>query len=264
MHRFADDWHLEMRDVRLRRGAPEVLHGVTVSLRRGECVSVIGPNGAGKTTLLLAMLGLLRPESGRVTLDGRDLHRLSARERGRFASYVPQGLERVPGFLVRDVIEGGRYPWTPPLHPLSVEDRAAIDAAIATCGLAALAERPIHEISAGERQKTLLAAALAQDAQAMFLDEPNTALDPAHQIELAELLHDWLARGRSLLLVSHDLQLPAVLGGRVLAVRDGCIVANDVAERVLAPESLAAIFGAAFETAVTAAGRRIIVPAWQR
>jgi iron complex transport system ATP-binding protein len=187
---------------------------------------------------------------------------LSATQRGWLAAYVPQTVERLPAFTVYDVVAAGRYPHVPPLRPLGQADRAAVDAALAQCGLTELALRPVNALSGGERQKALIAAAIAQDAQFMFLDEPNAALDPAYQVELAGLLRQWHARGRGLVLISHDLQLPGVLGGRVVALRAGRIAADGPAEEVLQPERLAAIYGAAFDEAVTSDGRRLVVPRW--
>lgn len=244
------------------RGGRPVLFDICTTIRAGECVSLIGPNGSGKTTLMLALLGLLPPATGRVELDGTPMHRMAARRRGRFASYVPQVVDRIPAFSVYDVVAAGRFPHVSPLRPLGDADRGAIDAALAQSGLTPLAQRQINAISGGERQKALIAAAMAQDAEMMFLDEPGTALDPAFQIELAHLLRRWHARGRGLVVISHDLQLPAVLGGRVVALREGRIVADGPAEELLDPARLATIFEAEFEIARTDAGRELVVPSW--
>lgn len=258
-----DGWRLECRGLNVRRGSQSVLHGIDLSIGGGECVCLIGPNGSGKTTLLLALLGLLPPSAGAVTLDGRPVHRLPARVRGRFAAYVPQTIERLPAFRVWDVVASGRFPHIAPLLPLSDADRQAVDWALAQCGLQALAERPVNAISGGERQKALIAACLAQDAAVMFLDEPNTALDPAYQVELVRLLRHWHSGGRAVVVVSHDLQLPAVLGGRVVALRGGQVVADGLTDDVLDPTRLREIYGTEFERAVGDSGRRFVLPRWK-
>ncbi len=256
------DWHLVCHHATLARGGRTVLRDVNLTLAAGECLALVGPNGTGKTTLLLAMLGLLAPIRGRICLAGRPVSELPARLRGRCFSYVPQSVDRIPAFSVYDVVAAARFPHIPPLMPLSPVDREAVEQALRLCGLSELAFRPITEVSAGERQKALLAAAIAQDARAMFLDEPDTALDPAYQIELVRLLKQWLARGRALVLVSHDLQMAAELNARVVALAGGRAVADGPAPEVLTPERLEAIFGAAFEYAHTADGRRIVLPRW--
>jgi len=258
----ASSWRLQCRGLSVRRGKRVVVHDVNLSIEGGQLVSLIGPNGSGKTTLMLALLGLLPPEAGSVRLDGAEMHRLAARSRGRFAAYVPQFVERVPAFNIYDVVAGGRYPHVSPLRPLSSVDRHAVEQALAQCGLTELSHRPINAVSGGERQKALIAAAIAQDAHVMFLDEPNTALDPAYQVELVGLLRLWHAGGRGVVLISHDLQLPAALGGRVVALRAGHVVADGPAEQALKPEKLAAIYDATFETAATTDGRQIVLPNW--
>jgi iron complex transport system ATP-binding protein len=255
-------WCLTCRDVTIRRGGRLVLQDIRFELRPGQCVSVIGPNGSGKTTLLLALLGLLPPESGAVELNGVPIRRLGSRQRGRLAAYVPQVVERIPAFRVYDVVAGGRFPHLAPLRPLGPADHDAIDAALRRCGLTDLAQRPVNAVSGGERQKALLAAAIAQDAELLFLDEPSTALDPAVQVELIQLLRDWHARGRGLVLVSHDLNLPAVLGGRVIALQSGRLAADGPVEEVLQPNRLEKIYGTQFEALQTPNGQRLVVPRW--
>ena len=260
----ADAPRLECRGLSVRRGVRIVVEDINLALRAGECLSLVGPNGSGKTTLLLALLGLLPAAAGSAQMQGHDVRDLSARQRGRLAAYVPQSVERVPAFRVIDVVAGGRFPYVGPLRSLAPEDHAAIRRALACCGLEALAERALSAVSGGERQKTLIAAAIAQDPQVLCLDEPNTALDPAYQLELVRILRDWQRSGRSLVLISHDLQLPAALGGRVLALRAGRVAAGGAVADVLTPEVLAAIYGARFATATTAAGDRIVMPEWWR
>lgn len=259
---LANDYCLECRALCVSRAGRSVVRDVSFALRRGECLSLVGPNGSGKSTLLLTLLGLLPMERGTVLLAGRDLHELAARERGRLAAYVPQLLERTPAFRMWDVVAGGRYPHIGPLRGLNSADRAVVAAALGRCGLSELAERLFNTLSGGERQKTLLAAAIAQDPQVLLLDEPNTALDPAYQLELVHILRTWCRDGRSLFIVSHDLQVPAALGGRVLALREGRLVADGPAEQVLTPQTLAQIYGAHFDTLTTSTGVRIALPAW--
>lgn len=256
------DWTLRLRDVCVVRSGRRVLDGVHFDVRAGDCVTVIGPNGAGKSTLMLTLLGLLPPASGTVELDGRPLAALTARQRGRLAAYVPQITERLPPLRVYDVVATGRFPYSRALHPLSAADQRVIADALERCGLTDLASRPASELSGGERQKTLLAAAIAQDADMLCLDEPTTALDPGRQIELVGLLRDWHARGRTLVLVSHDLQLPTALGGRVAALRGGRVIADGRPEEVLTTERLREIFGAGLRVCDTGDGGRLVVPEW--
>lgn len=256
------DWVLEADGVSVRRGGRELLADVALRVNAGECLSIIGPNGAGKSTLLLTLLGLLAPTAGRLMLTGRALHAWPPRVRGRWAAYVPQTLELLPAYTVYDVVAAGRYPHVGAWRAWSADDAAAIDAALGLCGLRELAARRWDQISGGERQKTLLAAALAQAPRLLLLDEPTASLDPAYQVELVRALAAWHAGGGALIVVSHDLQLPAALGGRVVALCAGRVVADGPAEQVLEPESLGRVYGAQFAWVVTADGRRVAQPAW--
>ncbi len=267
---FGRDWCFEARGLSIRRRGRIVLDGLDLRIGCRECVALIGPNGAGKTTLLLALLGLLPPARGSLLVaadgdtgpGGVETARIDARQRGRLCAYVPQIVDRIPAFSVRDVVAAGRYPHIRPLEPLGPADLHAIDAALAQCGLSQLAGQPVNEISGGERQKVLLAAALAQDAQLMLLDEPTTGLDPSYQIELVGLLRRWRDRGRGLILVSHDLALPAVLDARVIALRASGVVADGPSGDVLVPDVLERVFAAAFERVQTADGRAVVLPRW--
>lgn len=258
------DWRLVCERLSIDLGTRRVVQDVSLALTPGECVSLVGPNGSGKTTLLRALLGLLPPTSGAVRLNGRDIRDLPPRARGRFAAYVPQIVDSLPAFRVHDVVAGGRFAHVPPLGSLRDADHAAVRRALKLCGLTPLADRPVDEISGGERQKTLIAAAIAQDPQLMFLDEPNTALDPGYQLDLVRILRGWNRSGRALLLISHDLQLPAALGGRVVALRGGRVAADGPAEEVLTVERLAEIYAAHFRVATTAADQPVVLPDWWR
>lgn len=257
-------WRLECRDLDVRRGGRRIVAGVNLQLSAGNCVSIVGPNGSGKTTLMLALLGLLKPAAGYVRFNGRDWRQLSARERGRLVAYVPQVLGPAPAFRVAEIVAGGRFPHVPTVRRLSAADQAAVQSALDRCGLAALADRRFDTLSGGERQKTLIAAAMAQDPRLLFLDEPNTALDPAYQVELVHILREWSQTGRGLLLISHDLHLPAILGGDVVALRDGSVAIEGPASDVLRPETLEEIYGTPFGSATTSEGERIVLPLWSR
>lgn len=253
---------LECAGVCVDRGGRRILHDVSLRLAPHECVSLVGPNGSGKTTLLKTLLGLMTPTVGHVRLGGREMHQMTPRRRARWAAYVPQRLDANPALAVADVVATGRFPHGHALRPLSAADHCAVERAMDACGVTALAERAFDTLSGGERQKVLIAAAVAQAARYLFLDEPNTALDPAYQIELVRILRDWHHAGGGLLAISHDLHLPVALGGRVLALRDGRVAADGPASAVLTPAALTRVYGAPFAVATTPAGPSLVLPAW--
>jgi iron complex transport system ATP-binding protein len=223
-----------------------VLQGVSLNIDGGQTVTLVGPNGAGKTTLLLGMLGLLPTEAGGIALDGEPIGTLPRRQIARRIAYVPQIYEGFLGFRVRDIVETGRYAHLDPLDAMRAADRDAIEAAIDRCDIRSLLDRTADTLSSGERQKVWIAAAVAQESPALFLDEPTNSLDPKHQAELVRLLRDLAKAGKTLVIVSHDLNLPAMLGARVVAMKQGRIAFDGTADAFLAPDKLHEVFETEF------------------
>jgi ABC-type cobalamin/Fe3+-siderophores transport system ATPase subunit len=230
-------------------GGRRILGPVDLEVRRGECLIAVGPNGAGKTTLLRLLTGLLRPDAGEISWRGDPFRSLSRRELARRIAYVPQiRPARVP-LTVEDVVLLGRYPH---LSAFQVAPRpadfAAVEEALRLVGIEDLRERPVDELSGGERQAVFIAAALAQESELLVLDEPTIHLDARHQSDLAVLLLRLKAEsGRTVVLATHDLNLASLLGDRLLAVSAGRVLEVGPPGRVLRPELLERLFRARFE-----------------
>lgn len=254
---------LETVGLRVTAGGKEILRGVSLRVERGEFVSILGSNGAGKTTLLRALLGIVRPGGGEVRVDGRPLADWRRAELARRLSYVPQTQEYLPPFTVREFTLMGRYPHLSPLSPLGPADFAAADAALARAGATGFADRELGTLSGGERQRVMIAAALAQEAEALLLDEPTAFLDPHHQREVLTLLRE-LNRdcGLTVLAVTHDINSAICGGGRVIGLRDGAAVYDGPGAGLAAAGVLEAIYGAAFRFIEDAeSGARYVAPA---
>lgn len=226
-----------------------ILGPLDLEIRNGECLVVVGPNGAGKSTLLRLLTGLLEPGGGEVRWRGTGYRRLARRELARRIAYVPQERPlRVP-LTVEQMVLLGRYPHLSGLRiaPRAL-DFAAVERAIETVGIEALRERPIEELSGGERQAVYIAAALAQETELLVLDEPTTHLDPCHQREIASLVLKLSRDGRQTVLVAtHDLNFASLIAHRLLALKEGSILALDSPARLLRSDLLADLFGASFE-----------------
>lgn len=226
-----------------------ILGPVDLDVLRGECLVVVGPNGAGKTTLLRCLTGLLRPTAGELRYEGRSFATLSRRDLARRIAYVPQiRPARVP-LSVEEVVLLGRYPYLTAfqLAPRR-EDFAAVDSALRLVGIEELRRRPVDELSGGERQAVFIAAALAQEAELLVLDEPTIHLDARHQRDLAELLLRLTAdSGRTAVIATHDLNLASLLGDRLLALANGRVLASGPPAQILEPGLLERLFRARFE-----------------
>jgi iron complex transport system ATP-binding protein len=227
-------------------GGPEVVSGVDLELFPGELYALLGQNGAGKSTLLRLLSGALQPSAGRVELGaGQVLRDLRPRQRARRVAVVPQGLAAVPDWTVRDFVASGRYAHLPPLRSPTPADRAAVDRALEQCDLAGLGPRPLPELSAGQRQRALLARALVQDAPVWLIDEPTSSLDLPHQLATFELIAALTCQGRAVLTVTHDLNLASQFATRLGLLHGGRLRAEGDVPTVLNATVLNAVYGAA-------------------
>jgi iron complex transport system ATP-binding protein len=260
---------LSVRGLRCGYGPCEVLAGVDLDVRPGELVGLLGPNGSGKTTLLRAVTGVASPAAGTVLVGGAPAARLSARDLARRAAVVPQDTAAAFPFTVAEVVEMGRYAHRGPFDGPTAADAAAVRSALARAGAAGLAGRDVDALSAGERQRVLLARALAQDTPLLLVDEPTAHLDIRHQVGMLELLRD-LATGRAsegeassppgagngergprparaVLAVLHDLNLASRYCTRIALLKDGRIAADGLPEEVLTPARIQDVFRAEVE-----------------
>jgi iron complex transport system ATP-binding protein len=223
-------------------GKRQVLRQVTLTAHFGELLAIVGPNGAGKSTLLKTLAGLL-PYQGRVALDGHELCALSASERARRISFVPQQSLLSAALSVREVVSLGRYAFRPALVRERAADRRAIEAALADTDVAALAERAFTELSSGEQKRVLLARALCTEARVVLLDEPTASLDIEHALRLFTLLRGLATRGHAIVLVLHQLEHALAYADRALLLARGDALALGPVREVLTTEHVRSLHG---------------------
>lgn len=240
---------VEVRNLHWHAGSRRILGPVDLEVMRGESLVVVGPNGAGKTTLLRLLAGLLRPSRGERRYQGRPYTTLSRRELARRIAYVPQVRPQDVPLAVEDVVLQGRYPYLSPLQLApTTRDFAAVAEALALVELSPLRRRLLHQLSGGERQAVYIAAALAQEAEILVLDEPTTHLDPRHQRETGALLLRLKREGRRTLVVAtHDLDFASLVADRILALQAGRPMALGPPQAILTSNLLEDLFQAPFE-----------------
>ena len=239
----------------------EVLRGIDLRAGAGELVALVGPNGAGKSTLLRVLAGLVRPTSGAVTVNGIDLTSLDRAAVARHIAVVPQVFETLFPFTVREVVALGRTSRMGALGLLGGGDALAVRRALEELDSLELADRRIDRISGGERQRAVLAMALAQEAEVLLLDEPTAHLDPAHQRAALEHIAR-LARERGLAVVAvlHDLNLASALASRVVVLDHGVVVRDGDPRDVITAALVREVFGAGL-TVIVHDGRPFVLPA---
>ena len=227
---------------RYPRARVPALAGVSFEARSGALTVIAGPNGSGKSTLVRLLLGRLPLEGGRLTIEGADVMALDSLARARRVAVVTQREEPAFPIGVRDYVALGRYPHTGPWRAAREADRLAVDRALDRAGVAALARRPTDELSGGEWQRVRIARALAQGGEALVLDEPTTFLDIAHEMATFELLDALAARGRAILLVSHQLNLVARFAAWIVLLHRGGVAAAGRPDDVMRGETLERVY----------------------
>lgn len=251
---------IKVAAVSVLREGRAIVDEVDLTIDEGDHVAIIGPNGAGKTTLLRCIAGMITPNAGTIQIDGEAISRMTMRERAQHIAYVMQVHEPPPPLPVRDFVLMARYAYMPAWGGYSKEDEAKAIKAIDTVEMTPFADRLMNTLSGGECQKIYLAAALAQDAPIILLDEPATHLDYRHQYEITNLIDTVHAQeNRTVVTVTHDLNLGAPRAKRIIAMTEGRI-AFDGEAGDLSPQVLESIFDLPFETITRADGSVAALP----
>ncbi|MBB5933893.1 ABC transporter ATP-binding protein [Streptomyces zagrosensis] len=225
-------------------GDRAVVNSLDLTVPPGEITAIVGANACGKSTLLRSMSRLLKPREGRVVLDGKEVHRVPAKELARTLGLLPQSPVAPEGITVADLVGRGRHPHQRVFSRWNAEDDTAVAAALEATDTTTLADRCVDELSGGQRQRVWIAMALAQQTDILMLDEPTTFLDASHQVEVLDLLTDLNhARGTTVVMVLHDLNLAARYADHIVALAAGRLHAAGTPHEVLTKENVRAVFG---------------------
>jgi iron complex transport system ATP-binding protein len=227
-----------------RAGGPRVIDDVSVAIAPGELVGVLGPNGSGKTTLLKMLSGTLTPSAGTIQFDRRPLSGWKRRELARRIALVPQDTYAPFDFTVLDIVLMGRYPHLGTFALEGPADLLIARQALASTGMSSFEDRSFATLSGGEKQRVVIASALAQRPELLLLDEPTASLDLGNQLDV-QLLLAGLNRdgGVTMVLSTHDLNLAAALCRYLILLGHGRVVAQGPTEDVLTPDTVRALYG---------------------
>ncbi|MBN1558440.1 MAG: ABC transporter ATP-binding protein [Lentisphaerae bacterium] len=215
--------------------------GLAFGVERMVCI--VGPNGSGKSTLLRLAAGILAPREGSVTLDGRPLAGLGRRAIARRLGFLPQETPALFDYSVEEVAGMGRYAHLRGAGVMTAADRRAVARALDAVDMTGLRERPLSHLSGGERRRALIASVLAQEPELLLLDEPTGALDMHHAAAVMRLLSDVGGSGPAVVLVTHDVNLAALFGDRLLLLAEGRVAADGAAADVVRPGIMRRAYG---------------------
>mgnify|MGYP005633119513 len=221
-----------------------VLKDISLSTREQDFIGLIGPNGSGKSTLLKIMGAILKPDSGSIQFKESSLPKINKKLFAQSVSWIPQDHPMVFPFKVSEIVLMGRHPYLSPLSFESEEDFEISRRAMETTMTSQFADRYFNEISGGEKQRVMIASALAQDPEMMLLDEPTAALDLKYQIQILSILKNLNARHKmTLVMAMHDLNLASSFCNRLILLDEGQIVRDGTPEQVLKKDILEQVYG---------------------
>lgn len=234
---------LYTNDLKIGYGEQLIVKGLSVTIPDRKITAIIGANGCGKSTFLKAITRIIPHQSGEVILDGKSISKENTKQLAKKMAIHPQSPESTSGLTVGELVSYGRFPYQTGFGRLSKKDYAVIDWALEVTGTKEYKYRSVEALSGGQRQRVWIAMALAQETEIIFLDEPTTYLDMAHQLEVLELLQKLNSeQGRTIVMVLHALNQAARFADYIIALKAGQIVQAGTCEEVITPEVLRKVF----------------------
>ncbi|MGL6345126.1 MAG: ABC transporter ATP-binding protein [Waterburya sp.] len=235
--------HLETKQLTLAYEGAPVVRNLDLGIPAGKITVLVGANGCGKSTLLRGLARLLKPKSGMVYLDGKDIVQLKSKTVAQKLGMLTQSPIAPEGLTVRDLVAMGRYPYQNWLQQWSKEDELKLAEALEITAMSQLGDRALDKLSGGQRQRAWIAMILAQDTDILLLDEPTTFLDLSHQVELLDLLQELHeSRGKTIVMVLHDLNLACRYADYLVAVQQGKVYAMGTPKQVMTESMVQEVF----------------------
>ncbi|WP_405154234.1 ABC transporter ATP-binding protein [Paenibacillus sp. FSL K6-0108] len=220
-----------------------IVDNLNIQIPQGKITALVGANGSGKSTILKTMARIMNPKAGSVLLDGKSIHKQSTREVAKQLAILPQNPTAPEGLTVTELVSYGRFPYQKGFGSMRAEDKRMIEWAIEVTGMTEFHDRPIDQLSGGQRQRAWIAMALAQETDILFLDEPTTFLDMAHQLEVLQLLEQLNATAnRTIVMVVHDLNHASRYAHHMIGIKKGKAIATGSPVEVMNCDVLREVF----------------------
>jgi len=231
-------------EIHIKYGDKLIVENLSVEIPDGKVTAIIGANGCGKSTLLKGLTRMIPHTNGEVILDGAHIAKQHTKEIAKKMAILPQQQEAASGLTVSELVSYGRFPYQKGFGRLTKKDREVIDWALEATGTHVFRDRTVDALSGGQRQRVWIAMALAQETEIIFLDEPTTYLDMAHQLEVLELLEDLNRQEqRTIIMVLHDLNQAARFADHMVAMKEGKIIKAGSPREVMQHSTLLDVFG---------------------
>lgn len=251
---------LRIEDLSLSYGDKPVVQNLNLRVKKGQVVSIIGPNASGKSTILKSIAGIIKPVSGKIFIEEKDISKMDSKKLAQKVSILLQQNKTLDDMSIEELVYFGRYPHKKWFEGFEASDKKIIEKVMKLTNTFALRDKTLETLSGGERQRAWIAMALAQEPDILLFDEPTTYLDLAHQIEFLELVNRLNKEtGVTVVLVLHDLNQAARYGNYLFAMKEGKIFAQGSPEEVLNSQNILSIYN--IEAKIfNAAGYPVVIP----
>ncbi|WP_028545316.1 ABC transporter ATP-binding protein [Paenibacillus taiwanensis] len=234
---------LHTEQLQIGYGDTQIVNNLNLTIPDGKITALVGANGSGKSTILKAMARLMRPNAGAVLLDGQSIQSKSTKEVAKQLAILPQNPTAPDGLTVSELVSYGRFPHQKGFGSLTSEDKKVIQWSLEVTGMTSFHDRPVDRLSGGQRQRAWIAMALAQQTDILFLDEPTTFLDMAHQLEVLQLLHKLnQEEKRTIVMVVHDLNHASRYAQHMVAIKAGTVICEGTPVEVMNKKVLREVF----------------------
>lgn len=234
---------IRTKDLNISYGNLDIVKDLNLEIPKGKITTIIGANGCGKSTILKTLARIIKPKSGSIYINNKELNSQDSKELAKAMAVLPQSPQAPNGLTVKELISYGRFPHQKGFGKLKDEDKDIINWALEKTRILEFRDRPIEALSGGQRQRAWIAMALAQETDILLLDEPTTYLDLAHQLEVLKLLEELNKKeGRTIVMVIHELNNAARFADHMIGVKKGKIVCQGTAHEVMTKENLREIF----------------------
>ncbi|OPY54623.1 MAG: Cobalamin import ATP-binding protein BtuD [Methanosaeta sp. PtaU1.Bin112] len=257
---------IRIDEVSMTYGSSKILDSVSLSIGKGSVVTMVGPNGCGKTTLLKIINNLLKPDKGRVLVEGMEVNSMPSHRLARIMGYVPQGHRISFPFKVRDVVITGRMPYISAFSSPKREDLERTEQALSLVGISGLADQPYTQISGGERQLVMIARAMVQQPSVLLLDEPTSYLDFKNQISTLKMIKEISRnRGVTVVMTLHDPNHALMFSDEIVLLRklngsrEENVIAFGSPNETMTPQNIQAAYGMEVEI-LDVRGRKLLLP----